>query len=197
MPRTEPAPSREPAASRRKARELALQVLYAVDHSESARARKAEAPAEGESATDAAPLEEGPRRLGLPAREPRPKPEMWTPSEPATPEQTFDAIAEHFEMAAGARAFARELALEAHAREAEVDELIGLHARNWRVDRMAVVDRNILRLAAWELRFTDTPTAVVLDEAVSLARRFGDDPSPAFVNGILDAIAHSVRPPAD
>ena len=111
-------------------------------------------------------------------------PQHWWPAE------------SDFEMAAGARAFARELALETHARESEVDELIGAHARNWRVDRMAVVDRNILRLATWELRFTDTPTAVVLDEAVNLARRFGDDPSPGFVNGILDAIAQGLRPSA-
>ncbi len=196
MPRTEPSPTRDPGTSRRRARELALQVLYAVDHSEGARARKSTEPVEAESVREAQDAEAGPRRFGLPEREPRPSRPMWTPSEPANPEQTFEAIAEHFEMAEGARAFARELALETHARETQVDELIGLHARNWRVDRMAVVDRNILRLAAYELRFTDTPAPVVLDEAVSLARRFGDDPSPAFVNGILDAIAHSVRPPA-
>jgi len=200
------------SASRHKARELALQVLYAVDHSEGARARKASSDASADvGASDArsepgAPAEpaepaepsvpERRRRLPveLPGRGPRPKAPMWAPSEPATPEQTFDAIAEHFEMAAGARAFARELALETHAREKELDALIGAHARNWRVDRMAVVDRNILRLATWELRFSDTPTAVVLDEAVNLARRFGDDPSPGFVNGILDAIAQGVRP---
>jgi N utilization substance protein B len=58
---------------------------------------------------------------------------------------------------------------------------------------MAAVDRNILRLGTYELRFTDTPTPVVLNEAVDLARRFGNDPSPAFVNGILDAVARGVR----
>jgi N utilization substance protein B len=58
------------------------------------------------------------------------------------------------------------------------------------------VDRNVLRLAAYELLHSDTPTPVVIDEAVELARRFGGDRSPAFVNGVLDALARSVRPPA-
>jgi N utilization substance protein B len=54
---------------------------------------------------------------------------------------------------------------------------------------MAAVDRNILRLGAYELAHTDTPAPVVMDEAVELARRYGSDASPAFVNGILDALA--------
>ena len=69
-----------------------------------------------------------------------------------------------------------------------------LDARNWRLARMATVDRNILRLGAYELGFTDTPVRVVLDEAIELARRFGDEPSPGFVNGVLDAVAHETRP---
>ena len=191
-------------ASRRKARELALQVLYAVDHSEGAHVRKARADEPSvdsahETAADTAPRT-APEAPPLPvvterfARRPRKSAPIWTPSEPATPEETFEAVAEHFEIATGAREFARELALETRAREDEIDALVGAHARNWRVDRMAVVDRNILRLATYELRFTDTPTGVVLDEAINLARRFGDDPSPGFVNGILDAVARGVRP---
>ena len=58
---------------------------------------------------------------------------------------------------------------------------------------MAVVDRNVLRLAIFELRETDTPVAVVIDEAVDLARRFGGDSSPSFVNGVLDAVAKELR----
>ena len=58
---------------------------------------------------------------------------------------------------------------------------------------MAAVDRNVLRIAAYELRDTETPVAVVINEAVDMARRFGADTSPAFVNGILDAIAREVR----
>ena len=71
--------------------------------------------------------------------------------------------------------------------------MVSSHARNWRVDRMAIVDRNVLRLAAFELMHTETPPAVILDEAVELARRFGSDESPPFVNGVLDAVAREVR----
>ena len=167
----------ESTASRSKAREVALQVLYAVDQSERSQTRQAaaEAPSEGSQV-------EAPRGAAAIA------------GSAGSPEEAFDSVAEHFEMAAGARAFARELAIEVHARSEKIDELVRAHARNWRIERMAVVDRNILRLATYELQFTDTPTAVVLDEAVNLARRFGDDPSPSFVNGILDAIAQDVRP---
>ena len=74
-----------------------------------------------------------------------------------------------------------------------LDKIVSSHARNWRVDRMAIVDRNVLRLAAFELMHTETPAAVILDEAVELARRFGSDESPPFVNGVLDAVAREVR----
>lgn len=210
---------RPPTPSRHKARELALQVLYAVDHSEAARNRSerdvagadagaeagadvgADVRAEEQAATPrgrgagtgAATRPSAPRRR-LPQAHHRKAEPIWAPTQPASAEETFEAVAEHFEMAPGARDFARELALSTHAREGEVDELVSAHARNWRVDRMAVVDRNILRMATYELCFTDTPTAVVLDEAINLARRFGDDPSPSFVNGILDAVARGVRP---
>jgi len=66
-------------------------------------------------------------------------------------------------------------------------------ARNWRLERMAVVDRNVLRLASYELAHTDTPVEIVIDEAVRLAKRYGDDPSPAFVNGVLDGVAKLTR----
>ena len=75
----------------------------------------------------------------------------------------------------------------------ELDEILGAHARNWRVSRMTAVDRNVLRLAVYELRDSEIPVAVVIDEAVELARRFGADSSPAFVNGVLDAVAREVR----
>ena len=105
----------------------------------------------------------------------------------------FDRITEHFSVPGSAIAFARELVAGVAARSAELDLLVGAHARNWRVSRMAAVDRNVLRLAVYELRDTDTPVAVVIDEAVDLARRFGSDTSPSFVNGILDAVAREVR----
>ena len=109
------------------------------------------------------------------------------------PARAFEAAAAHFELPVGARAFADELVQGVAAKPAELDALIAGHAEHWRVSRMAAVDRNVLRIAAYELTNTDTPTAVVIDEAVRLARRFGEDRSPAFVNGVLDAIARSVR----
>jgi N utilization substance protein B len=103
----------------------------------------------------------------------------------------FEGVATHFDLHEGARAFAEELALGVHAHRKQLDECIAAHARNWRVERMAAVDRNILRLAAFELLYTETPTQVVLDEAIELAREFGGERSPAFVNGVLDALARA------
>ena len=90
-------------------------------------------------------------------------------------------------------AFARDLVGGVVERIDELDGILGVHARNWRVSRMAAVDRNVLRLAVYELRDTTTPIAVVIDEAVDLARRFGSDASPSFVNGVLDSVAREVR----
>jgi N utilization substance protein B len=75
----------------------------------------------------------------------------------------------------------------------EVDEVIRKASTNWRLERMARVDRNVLRLGAWELlRNKDVPRAVILDEAVELAKRFGSEESGAFVNGVLDRIAEDL-----
>ncbi len=75
-----------------------------------------------------------------------------------------------------------------------LDELIARHSRNWRVDRMPSVDRTLLRLAAFELAHRpDVPTAVVIDEAVELAKRFSTDDSGRFVNGVLAGLAAEVR----
>jgi N utilization substance protein B len=70
-----------------------------------------------------------------------------------------------------------------------LDALISAHSTHWRIERLAVIDRLVLRLAAWELRHEpETPPAVVINEAVELARRFGTDNSVRFVNGVLDGI---------
>jgi N utilization substance protein B len=92
-----------------------------------------------------------------------------------------------------ARDFARELVTAATARSAEIDELVGGASKNWRIERMSRVDRNILRLGACELlAFRDVPVKVVINEAVELAKRFGTAESSAFVNGVLDRIATAV-----
>ena len=94
------------------------------------------------------------------------------------------------------RAMAERLACGAQSRAAELDEAIAEAATHWRLDRIATVERTILRLGAYELAEEEaTPAAVVLDEAVELAKRFGEADSPAFVNGVLDAIRKRLRGP--
>ena len=110
-------------------------------------------------------------------------------SSPTSAEEVFDGIAESFDLPEGARAFATELACGTSRSLVPIDELVETHAVNWRVSRMATVDRNILRMAIYELLYTQTPVSVVLDEAIELAHRFGSDSSPPFVNGVLDAVA--------
>lgn len=109
----------------------------------------------------------------------------------ARAQASLEALAEHFELPAGARAFAKELVLGVATNRAEIDARISAVAHRWRIERMAAVDRNVLRLAAYEIVFAGTPREVVIDEAVELARRFSDDASPRFVNGVLDALARA------
>ena len=83
----------------------------------------------------------------------------------------------------------------AHA--ADIDVRLAAAAENWRIQRMAAVDRNVLRLGGYEILFTpETPANVVLDEAIELARRFGSAGSPAFVNGVLDRLRQDAAPSA-
>lgn len=91
-------------------------------------------------------------------------------------------------------AFAEALAVGAYKDQAAADELLGTAAKNWKLSRLLSVDRAILRLAAYELALTqETPTEVVLDEAIELAKRYGSDESAAFVNGVLDHLAGVAR----
>jgi len=76
---------------------------------------------------------------------------------------------------------------------AEIDKKIAAKSEHWRVERMAVVDRNILRLAIYELGVAELPPPVVIDEALELARQFSSDESLAFINGVLDAIHRQAR----
>jgi N utilization substance protein B len=86
------------------------------------------------------------------------------------------------------RDLARSLVEGVDRERAGLDREISRVAENWDIDRMAAIDRNVLRLASYELIFTDTPPAVVLNEAVELAKTFSTEHSGAFVNGILDRI---------
>ncbi len=117
-----------------------------------------------------------------------------TPTESMPPiDEVFERVAENFDLPEGARDFAIELAEGTVANLGRIDELLAQNATNWKLSRMAAVDRNILRLAIYELIHTATPVSIVLDEAIGLARRFGADSSPKFVNGVLDAIARQVK----
>ncbi len=88
------------------------------------------------------------------------------------------------------QAFTRDLITGVIKHQAELDELIQRYAPEWPVDQMAVVDRNVLRIAIYEFYISKaTPTKVAINEAVELAKLFGSDSAPRFVNGVLGALA--------
>ena len=78
-----------------------------------------------------------------------------------------------------------------------IDRELSTLSTNWKLSRMAVVDRNILRLGAFEIVFADTPGPVAVNEAILLAKRYGDAASPRFINGVLDRLAKQKQPSAD
>jgi transcription antitermination protein NusB len=84
--------------------------------------------------------------------------------------------------------FMEELARGTVANAAEIDKSIEAKSEHWRLERMPVVDRNILRLAIYELSQQTVPAPVIIDEALELARKFSNDESISFINGILDAV---------
>jgi N utilization substance protein B len=90
--------------------------------------------------------------------------------------------------------FARELVTGTVENVEQIDRLIARHAEHWRLDRMATVDRNLLRLATQEFLYDkETPKTVVINEAIEIARRFSAQESPQFINGILDSIKRELE----
>jgi N utilization substance protein B len=151
--------------TRRKGREAALQILYALDANASV------------DVADASHgffnhLEGGGSEQGM-EHDDFLSPEQTSPSlDPR--EQTPN--------------WAQTLAHDVTSHRDELDAAISQTSRNWRIERMARVDRNILRLALFELKYCpDVPVRVTLNEAIELAKRFGTAESPAFINGILDS----------
>ncbi len=134
--------------TRRKARECALQMLFAADVSKTS----------GEELTVA----------------------YW------------DEIGET-EVDESLRDFSNRLAVGALEKIKTVDETIKTRAEHWRIERMAIVDRNVLRLAVYEFLFEDTPHTVVINEALEIARRFSTFEATQFINGILDAIKQDLE----
>jgi N utilization substance protein B len=91
------------------------------------------------------------------------------------------------------RAFANQLFEGAAKDVARLDEIIGKHCENWRFERLAAIDRAILRLAIHEMKAADTPAKVVLNEAVDLAKKYSSEESGGFVNGVLDSVHKSLQ----
>lgn len=91
------------------------------------------------------------------------------------------------------REFANNLVIGAMRDLETIDERIRTRAEHWRIERMAIVDRNILRLAVYEFLYSDTPHTVVINEALEIARRFSSYEATQFINGILDAIKHDLN----
>jgi N utilization substance protein B len=91
------------------------------------------------------------------------------------------------------RAFAEDIYRVAIAKQPEIDKLIESHAQNWRLERMAVVDRNLIRAAVAEMMGSpNTPAAIVINESLEVARRYAAPESIHFLNGVLDAIARDL-----
>jgi len=92
--------------------------------------------------------------------------------------------------------FAEELVRGVLEHREEIDQHIARHAKNWRLERMPAVDRNLMRLAVYEMTRLGAPPAVAINEALELARRFSGEESVAFINGVLDAIRQELGVPS-
>lgn len=99
------------------------------------------------------------------------------------------------EAEADVRGFAEDLFRVATEHQEKIDELISANSKHWRLERMPAVDRNLLRMAVGEMiGFKGTPFPIVINEALEIARRYSAPESINFLNGMLDAIAHSLLP---
>ncbi len=100
----------------------------------------------------------------------------------------------HEETSPTIREFATRIVEGTYRNRKEIDQLIEKHSTHWRLLRMAAVDRNILRLGAYEVLYEhEVPTSVALNEAIEIAKKFGTENSSSFINGILDNVAKEVR----
>lgn len=155
--------------ARRIARERALQALYQLD-----------VQGEGPSVRDALEAAWGAGSEG---------------GEPSSPEGGVAPSADP-RSAVDVKQFALELVEGVRGKLKELDAKIEQHSTNWRIDRMSRIDRNVLRLGAYELEFRpDVPKKVALNEAVELGKKFGTEESSAFINGLLDKLAQGIDKP--
>lgn len=108
--------------------------------------------------------------------------------------ERFGFFCNLFQISKKGRPYAIDLLEKTMKNRALIDELISRAAVNWRLQRIAVADRNVLRLAVCEMLFVDdVPDEVAINEAVEIAKRFGGDESPSFINGVLDAVRKILR----
>ncbi len=108
-------------------------------------------------------------------------------------EPHFQSFALHFEAPADTMERCRMLCEGTLGRLDPIDVIIGENAKQWSVGRLPATDRCLLRMAIWELLDSETPTKVILNEAIELAKKFGTEDSARFVNGLLDAAAKTIR----
>jgi transcription antitermination protein NusB len=154
--------------TRRKGRESALQILYQLEVLAGSRVKK---------------NENTPKMTDL----------MQALSA-AHVNQAVEAFFENFEASPAIFDYASSLVRGTLLNLNRVDGYITRHSDKWRLERMALVDRNVLRFSTYELLFSfDLPANVVIDEAIEVAKRFGSEKSAAFVNGVLDSIAADIR----
>jgi len=113
---------------------------------------------------------------------------------PGDPGKSFDRVCDSFGPPKEVRAYSREVVAGVWENKAALDRLIRRASKNWRVERMSHVDRNILRIAIYEVVYReDVPPKVSIDEAVELGKRYGTEESGAFINGILDHIYNELK----
>lgn len=111
--------------------------------------------------------------------------------------QLFGSFAWYDSSSPASEAFARELVQDVVRDVDRIDRLIAEHSKNWRMSRMALVDRNVIRIAVCELVSGETPTKVIINEALEVAKRFSSPDSTDFINGVLDAIHLSLKTPSE
>jgi transcription antitermination factor NusB len=112
---------------------------------------------------------------------------------PGDPDEICDLVCENFSPSRSIRVFSRNLVRGVRENIKYLDSMIRKSSKNWRLERMSVVDRSILRLASYEILFMeDIPHKVSINEAVELGKKFGTEESGAFINGVLDNILKNV-----
>jgi transcription antitermination factor NusB len=107
--------------------------------------------------------------------------------------EAFDLVSRNFASPESSRAFSKDLVLGVCEKKEELDQMISRSSRNWRIERMPMLDKCILRLAVFEMLFReDIPPKVSIDESVEIGKRFGGEDSSSFINGVLDNIYNTL-----